>query len=285
MNVGMLRLLAVVVLVLSGCATVTLPPVTLVDPATLPTTSPDDAAVVYLIDHHRYLIMNSQNSRAATWTEMQEHRVFKVLTEEGFPVGSTHITVPKGARLKELRARTITPQGEVIDVDTSTVLSATYQFDSDSTGETRSFQFPRVEVGSVLEYTATTVFDFPMWSNADRIAGDYPILDYKLEIVVDKWARPDLLINNASPALRQEVLPDGRQLIGFALQNVKPVPRAGFRPADRALAPWWIYRTIEWRYPRFVSRGLSTWGAAAARGLYEPVVEQKNLGGVRGARP
>ena len=31
-------------------------------------------------------------------------------------------------------------------------------------------------MGSVLEYTATTVFDFPMWSNADRIAGDYPIL-------------------------------------------------------------------------------------------------------------
>lgn len=260
----------------AGCVSPGLPLVRFVEPETLPTASIDDAAAVYLVDHHRYAITNSMNSQAATWSEAQEHCVIKILSEEAFALGSYHITIPKRARLKDLRARTITPQGESIEVDLTTVLSSTYQFNADDSGQTRSFQFPRVEVGSVLEYTSTLVYDFAFWSDAEMVARRYPIVDYKLEITVDKWARPDLLVSNASPTLRQEVLPDGRQLIGFALNNVKPLPQEAYRGPDRSVAPWWLYRTIEWRFPRVVSRALSSWGRAA--NVYAPaVIESKDL--------
>jgi hypothetical protein len=276
MNTRTMAMLAAAV-ALAGCVSPGLAPVRFVDEAALPTTSIDDAAAVYLVDHHRYAITNSASSQSATWSEAQEHCVIKVLSEDAFALGSYHITIPKRARLKDLRARTITPQGEVIDVDVTAALSSTYQFNTDDSGQTRSFQFPRVEVGSVLEYTSTIVYDFAFWSDAESVARQYPIVDYRLEITVDRWARPDLLVSNADPTLRQERLPDGRQLIGFALSNVKPIPRDAYRAPDRSVAPWWLYRTIEWRFPRSVSRALSTWGRAA--NAYAPaILEGKDLG-------
>ncbi len=263
------------VLVSTGCATTSLPPVELVDVSTLSKAAPDDAAGVYLRDYRRWLIVSPPSGHA--YSEQQVHRVFKVLTESAFTVGSTHIELPKGAVLKDLRARTITKTGEVIPVDVSSILSSTYQTSSDDGGSTRSFQFPRVEVGSIIEYTSTVVYDDPMWWLVDDIAGAYPVEDYQLEIHTDRFTKPDLLVNNAQPPLRYDIAKDGTQILGFSLQHVLPTPRAPFRPHDRELTPWWVYRAVEWRYPKRVQPGVSTW-ARAVGVLHKRLVEGKDMG-------
>ena len=269
-------------ILLGGCGTTKLVPVPFVDvgpPAGGP--DPVDADAVVLLQHQRFATMNPKSGRGSS--EQQFHRVVKVLTEGGFSAGSTHVVVPAGATLVDLRARTITPKGESIPVDVSAILSSTYETGGDS-GDTRSFQFPRVEVGSILEYTWIIRQEFAWWSLTDDVAEEFPIRDYRVEIVVDKYVVPDLLVNNAKPALALVVDGDGTQRLSFALKDVAALPKEDHRPSNRELTPWWIYRAIEWRYPNQVSPGISTWSRAVGA-LHTRLVDGKDMGAftIRGA--
>ncbi len=267
----------------AACAGLSLPPLAFAD-APDQGDVPADADAVVLLQHRQYLSQNPP-SRPGT-TDVQEHRVLKILTEAAFSEGASHIFVPSGSTLLDLRARTISPSGEITPVDVSTILSSTYSTgdkDGDS-GDTRSFQFPRVEVGSILETISTIRHPRPWWTISDDVAEKYPVRLYQVEIVLDKFAKPDLFVNNATPKLSHVTRGDGSQMVSFELRDVAPLPRDPYRPSNRELGPWWIYRTIEWRYPRGVADGVSTW-ARAVGAYHSKLIDGEDVDGfaVRGA--
>jgi hypothetical protein len=259
-----------------SCAATRLELPTLLDPVALQAgDDPTDANAVVLIERRRYLVHNPPRVRGTT--EVQHHRAIKILTESAITVGSTHIYVPSGATLVDLRARTITPSGEVVPVDVSAVLNSTFVSDGDE-GETRSFQFPRVEVGSVLEHTSTIVHEGGWWMLNDEPSGAHPIKRYEVEILVDADAKPDLYVSNAVPKLTLEPGPGGMQRIRFALDNIAMLPDVPMRRPTRELGPWWIYRTIEWRTPRALRLGVSSWARASGE-FHNRIINNKDLDG------
>jgi len=239
---------------------------------------PKDADLVVLHKSLRYMVINPAARPGIT--EIQHHRVVKVLTEAGFAAASAHVFVPDKGSLTYFRARTIAADGTVYEVDPATVLS-----DVSTSGEeqhgTRSFQYPRVAVGSILELTTTITRPFASWFLMDSLAERHPVNHYEVEVWLDSHVVPDVFVNNASPKLDYDKkAPGGLQRIAFSVDNIAAITDQAWQPAWRALSPWWAYRAIEWNYPTQKYPAASTWGRALAGSVYDRLAERKDLEGL-----
>jgi hypothetical protein len=237
---------------------------------------PKDAAVVVLAHRERYLVVQRPNAPA--YMEIQTYKAMKVLSEDGFEEAAAHVFVPSKGRLQDLRARTISANG-VHDVDVSTVLADSFALAGEE-GATRSFQFPRVEVGSILESTSVIRREGAWWSFSGTPVQKYPVKTWELEIVLDKFATPDLFLDNAKVPIDYTKDPDGTQHIRLTLKDIAASSKEPLRPDNSELHPRWMYRTIEWRFPRYVQKGVSSWSRALGYPFHKIVVEHEGVDGL-----
>ncbi|HEY1099998.1 MAG TPA: DUF3857 domain-containing protein, partial [Myxococcota bacterium] len=283
MNVPRISFIIATLALATSCATTpTLaPPAAQTWPAGVAAGDPDDADYVVLHEARRYLVVNPP-SRPGTTTQ-QHHRVIKVLTEAGFAEASAHVFVPAKNELLHFSARTIAPDGTVYDVDPATVLSDVANIGDDASA-TRSFQFPRVTVGSVLEVTTTMSAPWAAWFLFDHVGQHVPVRHYEVEILLDRFVVPDVFVNNAKPPLDYDKNVDGLQRIHFELNDVEAVKSQSWRPAWRALSPWWSYRAVEWAYPNGRQPAASTWGRALNGSMHARLAAYEDVDGLKPLR-
>jgi hypothetical protein len=185
-------------------------------------------------------------------SEVHTHEVTQIITEAGFEEAQMKLFWPKKGKLVHLDARSIAPDGTITPLDTTELFASEVKIDTggekQAEVEARFFSFPRVEVGSFIEvaYTTTLPGLYSSWS--ERIADDLPILDYRIELAVDDVAEPDLRILNSDIKPRIETR-DRMQHISFQMKNVPAVVDESYAPSWRVREPWWIYRTVAYRFP------------------------------------
>lgn len=235
----------------------------------------DDAAAVVVLRDHRLLFQ-----RLGKWgdsrAELHSHEVIRVLSEAGFERALVRLAWPKKGRLVHLDARTIAPDGTVTPLDAEAAFASSFQLDEEKSGDARAFSFPRVDVGSWLELSYTIELDgfYTAWS--DRVTDEIPVREYRLDIVVDDIAQPELRVLNhpAQPTVTLEA--DGMRHLRLQLKDIPAAVDEPFSPTWRARDPWWIYRTVRYRYPNDEWDLEASW-SDAARATSKLVVKHKGL--------
>lgn len=257
---------------LTGCARPHLPPVAFA--ANPPPTQsaerfPRDPAVV-LSEEHKLLFYAEPGERF--YTEDQHREVLQVLSEAGFSHAEVRIPARRDSELVELLARTIEPDGQVHELDARAILT-----DEDrSPGDDdlvfwKTFRFPAVQVGSLLEYSYTLRSPHLYGSILLPIGRDVPVVHYHLEVRATHAVRYAFKVYNTSaPLLRQR---EGRlDRIDFTVDNVPGRRSEQFTPPLVAEAPFWVYRTQQvWNGPDIID-GDKDWTHSAkawVRWLYQ----------------
>ena len=140
------------------------------------------APAVYLLLEDRYLLYVKPNEPA--YHQHQHHVRVLLRSEAAFQkFEEVSIWLAGKSRLIGLEARTISPRGEVTPVDARNVYSAEAS-DPRARLHARAhvFRFPRVEVGSILEYVSTVQDDGPFNELVVQVAQDLPVHRYRAEV-------------------------------------------------------------------------------------------------------
>jgi hypothetical protein len=243
-------------------------------------TIPADAPAVVLL---REQVINVRGVRGVTApiTEFRSHEVVKILTEAGFEAAKQRVVIPPEGELAEFAARTITPDGRVIPVDVKTMHRTQTVVEGSAGAEIRFFQFPNVEVGSVLEIVTTTRTNGLFLSWSDTVSSPFPIAHYRADLSMPANVKFDFLLNGTTTALQQVPDPEGRQRVVFELSDVPALVDELWAPAEHTGAPWWIYRITELRSARGGEEpGLVAWDRAVPNSIYEPAAEDKPIAGL-----
>lgn len=240
---------------------------------------PQDAAAVVLLREERIHVRGARGVNVPI-TEFHSHTVTKVLTEGGFAAARVRVVIPPEGELVQLAARTVAPDGTSTPVDPGS-MQATRTVVEGTTGvELRFFQFPKVEVGSVLEvlYTTRTSALFITW--ASEIASPFPIATYRADVSTPSNVTFDFLLNGTKAPLTQVPDPDGRQRVVTELHDVPALVDEPFAPQPRTGAPWWIYRITELRSAKGGAQpGLVAWDRAVPFVFHAAVAENGAIEG------
>jgi hypothetical protein len=253
-----------------------------VDVAQLVATStiPADAPAVVLL---REQVIHVRGVRGVTApvTEFRTHEVVKILTEAGFEAARQSVVIPPDGELVELAARTITPDGRVVPVDVKTMQRTQTIVEGSAGAEIRFFQFPRVEVGSVLELVTTTRTSGLFLSWSDTVSSPFPIAHYRADVSTPTNVKFDFLLNGTTTALQQVPDAEGRQRVVFELKDVPPLVDEIWAPSEHTGAPWWIYRITELRSARGGEEpGIVAWDRAVPFSLYGYAAENEPVAGL-----
>lgn len=101
---------------------------------------------VWLTDH----LLGGQQPQ----TIEEQYLRIKIFTERGVENQSTIdlVSVSGERRIGDLRARTIKPDGRIIDLEKNSVFERTVAKASGYTAKTKAFSMPGVEPGDIIEY-------------------------------------------------------------------------------------------------------------------------------------
>jgi hypothetical protein len=97
------------------------------------------------------------------WSTFSEHIVLKILSEGGKRYANIKIPFWKDWELLDLKARTIKPNGQIIELDKENVYEVSYfpEYILYSDRYAITFAFPAVDTGCVLEYVYTLGYHEP----------------------------------------------------------------------------------------------------------------------------
>src|SRR5581483_6720495 len=127
---------------------------------------------------------------------------------------------PKKGELVHLDARTISPDGSSTTLDTADLFASEIKASEKEELGMRTFHFPHVEVGSIIELTYTIEADgyYVAWS--EDVADEIPVRDYKLDIAIDAKDKPAIRVLNASVTPSYPMGDDGLRHTTFEMWNV-----------------------------------------------------------------
>lgn len=223
-----------------------------------------DAPAVILEHKQRYLLMVFKYEEP--YWEEQVHRQVLLRTEKGVE-GYANLRIPfhGDGELVDLKARTIAPSGAVAEVTPEQVFDEEASFTSDegdANVKFRTFRFPRVKVGSVLEYSYTIhtpgIIDLIM----EAPSSEAPVERYELELLLSKYIRYDLDVYNL-PGKVDTGEEGGLKRIHLKLANIPRVDEdLEYGPHRSVTHPWLSYRTKQYAFSRVVFNMSRTWGDA-----------------------
>ncbi|MBI1192709.1 MAG: DUF3857 domain-containing protein, partial [Bacteroidetes bacterium] len=136
------------------------------------------APAVYLLDFRQYLFRFEQSGTLVV--EYSEHNRIKVNTAAAIEeYNKVYIGMGRGAQLKTIRARSVAPDGAIIDLDETTIK----ELDNlENAGAFRIFAIEGLVPGSVLEYAYTLVQE-PTFYGRDVFQRDVPVREAVFEIL------------------------------------------------------------------------------------------------------
>ena len=209
------------------------------------TPGPEEALAdaVYLL--RRQEVSVGDGPRGWFTTIVNHHRTL-ILTERGLGEASFRVEISSGTTLLALEARTISPEGAVIDVEPEEIIEGESRSDDDAT-RIMTFRFPRASVGSILE--ARWAIGRPTVSRSltQRIASTLPTRRFEQVFFTDPAMRTEFLVRNADPHIETAQRgPERSKEMGFALDHVAADREEPFSPSAADRGPWWILRVVDY---------------------------------------
>jgi hypothetical protein len=181
---------------------------------------------------HAILLYRSVDTDDVNSVESHYYRI-KVFTEEGKKYGNVEIAYVKGnTKIDDLKARTIRPDGSVLEFkgdvfDKVLVKARGFKV------HTKTFSFPEVEVGTILEYRYNVRWDItqlysPDWIVQDRLPTRQVVFRFK--------PYPDLALSWTYwlPAGKAPQEAKGKK-IELLLENVPPFEEEDNIPPEKEL--------------------------------------------------
>lgn len=255
----MIRALLLCVL-LSGCdyalsaRVSTLAPV---DPADYP-----DAPAVVLLHAVELALDDDGNSSHA---DLRIHRVVQVLTREGLDEGDVKFPIYRGQTVRDFKARTITADGQIIDLPRSrTFLVKSSAGDGEQTPTSLNFAFPRVGVGSILEYSVVVRTEWHPHAWRRPVGwGRLPVKTERFRVSGTGRVQPAIDIYN-HPVKLEGGLDGRRWWAGATFRDLAPAEDEALQDHWSWRRPYWIYRMTHRQWGRTPTPVLDNWDAAGA---------------------
>lgn len=230
--------------------------------ASLPTNPGDDerfgkAPAAALLWHDRYAIETPTGEPIET--TYQHHAVLLIRNQRAIDRhGSVRIVLRDDEELEHFAARTISPSGQVYLVDPNHVFDDEVRFGKlgkrirSERARVRSFRFPRVEVGSLLEVTYTTRLEGYYPTLTSLPPRDVYVVDYQMELLASRHVDLEARVHNTEQRFQKDKL-GSKTRIRLALREIPLDETHDFTPHWSVRRAWWEARVkrFAWRYSDF----------------------------------
>ena len=192
--------------------------------------------------YYSEFINDNSNDDNAEW----DYSRAKILTEAGKDRADVKIIVPDGFHVRELKARTIHPDGSISDFNGKPFDKVVFKGKGVSYHEA-SFTFPDVTVGSIIEYRYK--MDYP----ANLLSGhewdlQHELFTVKQEYKLIAYAHGIVGVEGMTGLSASYNLPSGMKLKkksdGYELEaeNIPPFQPEGFMPPPQPYRYWVTFR-------------------------------------------
>lgn len=224
-----------------------------------------NADAVYLLREYRFLKYSRWGS-GQSYEQQQVHEVIKILTERAREGGATKVRVeyPKKGDIVSFEARTIQADGTVVPLEPEDVYDDDLVKDHKRGNDwkVRVFAFPKVKVGSIIEYQYTRQLPWVLSYDWGFINHEkWPTLKYRLELMGTKDIRYALSTYNSQVEWKQET--EGKfWKLSWETENLPPSPKGLFRGDRKFYDPWWAFRVSQYVKYNHVAQIYSTWDYA-----------------------
>lgn len=231
---------------------------------------PDARAVVLLAEEE---ILTVVRPRRNWFTERRVHDVIEIRTESGFDLAKRSWRLDEGrSELVEFRARNILPSGEVVEVGRDAILEETeYDAEDDEERSIKTFTFPRVVVGSILEVQTLHRYDSISFGTGRFPMRDVPVKRYRLVMSGSNEVRWAMRAFNSKAGLGVEKDAGPGWRLTWALDDLPARPKGDFLPHRSATQPWVRFRVKQVVFPYVVWNFRNDWKGVhgwAAESLY-----------------
>ncbi|MDF7813177.1 DUF3857 domain-containing protein [Hymenobacter sp. YC55] len=189
-----------------------------------------------------------------------EHRIMRVNTSDGIERFNKIYIPEDGGQLLSLKARTISPRGEVVEVNQGNIKELK---DEDGRRGFKIFAVEGVEKGSEIEYVFFRE-QAPKFFGRDYLQSDLPARDVTFELISPEALTFDARVYNG-PASPRDTLLAGKHHLNMKLAHVPAVREEAFATVDAERM------RVEYKLAYTAQRGrtrLFTW-ADASMYLYE----------------
>ena len=201
-----------------------------------------DTSAVVLDEEHKVLFWTPVGD---DWfMQIQHRRAVLVLTEKGFEHATVKIPTGKRKHLVDLRARTIAPDGTVHTVSRADLIAVDAEWE-ESESSTRSFHFPKVEVGSILEYAVLMEHERLSTLHSAVLASKIPVRRYRLDFAGPEPVRFAARGYNVNQELTVSE-EDGLWHVRLALDDLRPPAAEPWRPANWARNARWVFKITKY---------------------------------------
>lgn len=162
------------------------------------------------------------------------HVIIKILDEAGLDYANVEITFDAEDEVHNIKGRTIRGDGSVVQLQPESVheksIFPDYILYSDS--KAKVFALPGAEVGSVLEYSYSIVYEGP-FPAAWEFQREEPVLLSSFTLDVPAFIRYDYLLSQRKEVEVEKSVshPAGRTKAQFKLRNAPPIVPEPFMPA------------------------------------------------------
>ncbi len=215
------------------------------------------------------------------YDEIQRHDVIQILTEAGLKHAQVRIQFDDGGELVLLKARTISPSGEIKEVEPKRVIADTSQSGSvvdRKTERVQLFRFPDVKIGSVLEYvyTVRSPRQQIIWAWTGRLASDIPIRHYQMEFRLSAPMHYAFKLHNGETKFATRKDSDFN-VVSLDLHNVPQYPEELWSPHWQVSEPWWAFRLTGIEPAQIM---YDTWAHAQKQTIDDLYFNKKNFEGI-----
>jgi hypothetical protein len=243
-------------------------------PQVQPGKYPNAPAVVLERIETRSILMN-------VGLRMSLHETIAILSPAGLEEALVRVpAVERVTNLQYLKARTIDPDGTVTEVTPEQIRDETMSGSAaDGFDEVRVFKvfrFPRVKVGSRVEYAYAIDFSFVPSFVSERVGRPLPVVFHRVEITIPKTFSHAIRIHNA-PGTKLDVVRDSEtKKLSFEFHDVPSHTTESLAPPWQLIEPWWALRTPGMHFGVKTTRRFDSWQHAVAddgRWLYQSGLE------------
>ncbi len=184
--------------------------------------------------------------------------------EGAFDLADVKVAFRAKNKLVALKARMRHPDGKWEEIDARNLLS-----DSTSGGErdlnAQFFRFPRVQVGSVLEYYWVIEAKGLWWSDAQESVGKYPVRRYRYELEAAKPILITISSYNTQLPIKNEVLPNKNRRFTVDIHDIPHRPNEDYKPQWTFTEPYWMWRIEAFDWGTQVRHAYHTWNERLER--------------------
>lgn len=158
------------------------------------------------------------------------HQVVKLLTDKGIEAyNKIYIPLYRSGELTELKARTLTPSGKVIDVPDSKIKET-----EEDGVKYKLFAFEGTEAGCEVEYTYTNKTNIRLFGTENFQRRNYPTLLAKFYLVTPQYLKFDAKGYNGFSVSNDTVIDEKRIIEGLS-ENIRELDDEKYAYRDKYL--------------------------------------------------